>query len=1020
MGNRPTKVPSIPAIGPAPDVAKVLGALKESVEIAHGQRGDPLDSFVSFRDLGDAGIANVNVKSGVGGNAVSISAPTATPTEPPGATTFKPGDPDFGDTNFKKPPAPTGVTAKGLGPTSIAVLWNPPDFVNFSHAELFCVNGTSLTQASAALDTTDSGRCNFNQPILGANTHSKYCGLSYGTQFIHSGLAPIVLAGVDNLTAALQPVPRFYFVRFISTAGVPGPYSPLNGASGTLALDPQAVLAALTANVTDSSIYKSLVGTYIDPGVFSNITAAGGLYGYLNSQTTLLHGAINQQLIHLIGASDTGGTSVYARLDTLQATANAQSASIGEVNQWQAALSVATGSGAGTAAVASISTVTNLGSTIVWGLLGSSTPVLPFTIGRTLRIVSNGNPSFASVNGKLVTITAVSSNGSNASGIYTPLVTTDGATIPTPGGVLSPSLTLTTDASPASNFVDFMAGVYSSVWANVDSNSAVGRALLTSQAQLGTLTSTVTQVNQAVTNLNGTMSGLWSVQMQQVGQSGIFASAGFGLSLDTTKTADGKYIQSSTFAINANQFAIMGPSAASGAVIRYMTASGQTATLNLTTPNHGFVAGGQAVFLIQNQGYRDSVTSVTKANPFAALALGGLTCNVTSVSGANVTVQRTDSGSFSSSIGSDSAPVDKFNNALMPAQNIPFIVDTTKNVVGIRGNLVVNGLISADSATIASLYVSGTAFVNQLYANVLNANLIVGQRIIAGAPGSGVYSGGPSISNYIIELNNPLSPNGAYPLNYYNPSTGAQSFFVDRNGNMGVGGNMSVGGNAVISTTGPYVASIGGAGADGNYVLWIGDAGVYGVNGAGRAENNALLWAKDNGRVGINASVFLGDFPLQAPTADGNVIVPASRSGGPATVFVSGNVGVLGASDGSSSGSETQLGAMLMLVSTSVAGSPGSLRAGIGTISDLSIISSHVICDQSAPTDNPPNIPSGVIVSQSQFDGKGMDIKNISLQGAVTVPAGSYKALMYVWRKSHDANGNLACFNANFFAALVR
>jgi hypothetical protein len=83
-----TKVPSIPIVPTAADPAlfRFLQAVRETILVREGQKGDSLDSAVTFRDLIDAGIAvsgdykpNPNTSSVVDAAAVSDSTPPPDP-----------------------------------------------------------------------------------------------------------------------------------------------------------------------------------------------------------------------------------------------------------------------------------------------------------------------------------------------------------------------------------------------------------------------------------------------------------------------------------------------------------------------------------------------------------------------------------------------------------------------------------------------------------------------------------------------------------------------------------------------------------------------------------------------------------------------------------------------------------------------------------------------------------------------------------------------------------------------------
>lgn len=84
-----TKVPAIPPIpvGDDPALFRFLQAIRETILVREGQKGNELDSTVTFRDLVDAGIAvsgayrpNPNTTSVVGAAAVTNSAPPPDPT----------------------------------------------------------------------------------------------------------------------------------------------------------------------------------------------------------------------------------------------------------------------------------------------------------------------------------------------------------------------------------------------------------------------------------------------------------------------------------------------------------------------------------------------------------------------------------------------------------------------------------------------------------------------------------------------------------------------------------------------------------------------------------------------------------------------------------------------------------------------------------------------------------------------------------------------------------------------------
>jgi len=860
MGVRKTQVPAIPAIGRTPnEVDAALKATKEALEVGYGRRGDPLDRFVTIRDLTDANLVGTAMSGGV----VTVTAPPDTGTGPPGAPIFDPGDPDFGDTDYTAPPAPENVQVHHIAPSGLMVTWDPPDYSNHAYAEVF-----RLPQnADGSAPTFDIAASGFDptKPVGPGNVHPNYAGRADGTIFTDSDLARITQTGQSAIDAALNPTTYYYWVRFVSTASVVGPYAPManQGAAGQLSIDPALVLGQLITNVQNSATYRQLVGQFFNTSAFDPIMQAGGVTNYIATLDDALHGQINQQLIRIIGVSDQpdGEQTVIDRIGYVQGIAEADHANLQEVNVWQAALSSAAANNGGSGIP--------VGSGTIWSAYrwpDAPDTVMLFTdlsgseswlaIGYTVTIDTPDNSPIASIRGQRV-ISAL--NGQAVT------VTVPGNSVPIGNTTLGDCTISGSGGGGSDSFVDYIASIFHNVYVSVDPSTAIGQELNAISAQIGDVSSEVQQLSSAVTRIDGTQSSSWTVRMRQTQAGGLVYAAGFGLGLDTSQNADGTFDTLSTFLINANQFAVMGAGAA-GAVINSISSNGSTATVSLSSSQHGIQIGAQNAVFAVTDGNLDG----SNQNPLASMSIAGMAVDVMNVSGATVTVKRTDNGSFSSASGL--AP---YKNALMPAPNIPFVIDTTRNVVGIRGKLVVDGLVRATTGDFDTLTAT-TAFIKTLQAQVVNANVVIGQRLIAGTPGSGALDSGAyeAISNFIVELNNPVT--NQYPLRYWKPSTGQMVFGLDQQANLFVGGNMSVGKNATIATTGQSVLSIGGAGAENDgsqYPLWIGPRANYGNNGAGRTEASALFFVREtaNGtaRAGFNSDLFLGDSGLMLPTLNG-------------------------------------------------------------------------------------------------------------------------------------------------------
>lgn len=199
-----TRVPAIPAPTEA-NLREVARALKVLADIREGVTGDPLDRFVTFRDLDDGGVASVSLSGGrVSG--IRPSAPIAGPGYDPTA-------------DLTTPPQPTGVTATGAF-ASVILSWDgpPAGYINHAYAEIWRAD-TNVIGESILIGTTSS------------------------TRFVDF---------IGNSAT------RYYWVRFVSQANVIGAYHGISGAVGTTAEDPELLLDALTGQITENQLYQDL------------------------------------------------------------------------------------------------------------------------------------------------------------------------------------------------------------------------------------------------------------------------------------------------------------------------------------------------------------------------------------------------------------------------------------------------------------------------------------------------------------------------------------------------------------------------------------------------------------------------------------------------------------------------------------------------------------------------------------------------------------------------------------------
>jgi len=505
----------------------------------------------------------------------------------------------------------------------------------------------------------------------------------------------------------------------------------------------------------------------------------------------------------------------------------------------------------------------------------------------------------------------------------------------------------------------------------------------------------------------GSISSIWSLRMAQRVDGLVFA-AGFGLGLETTRGPDGDWTSLSTFLINANQFAVMGANTLGGGsiIVGWTTMSGNTLRLSLASTGHGFTVAApgsprqRATLMIPTGAIRTGDPEDPTVTPIPYSYLAGTEVEVTAVNGSTVEVtavldarQPQNPPTFPGFSGAPSGSVPaEWQLALMPGTNIPFIVDTLRSVVGIRGSLIVDGLVRGTTGEFNDL-IANTAFVRQLQAEVVNANVVIGQRLIAGTPGKGpltpqAYNG---ISNYIIELNNPVT--SPFPMRFWKPSNGHTVFSLDNQANLFVGGHLSVGGSGVISGGAQNAADVlfstGGEGSDTGipglpfnqkYAIWVGQKQHYGVAGELRNEANGIFWVKSGGRAGFNADVFLGESPFSIPVlaAGNNSGANIVSTGGGPRADTEVNVSVTNAPitvralrNGGAAVVYVQVTGQMYSVGT--AGNAANKRFRV----KVQLVGS-------------PSATVGQLIQEVEMDDWYPETWSYCLAGAVTVPAGNY------------------------------
>jgi hypothetical protein len=202
------KLPDLPAVPSDTPVGlkRFLEPLREYIQIIAGRRGSPLDTAVTFRDLVKTGVVDlapgsVSLRDGT----PSVSVPGVEP-EP---------------VDFTAPPAATGVTATG-GYETIFIEWSFPVYRNYAYAEIFRADTNNI---SAAVK-------------IGQSEFTNYVD--------RPGLA----------------VTRYYWVRFVSKAGIEGPFHSSEPVFASTSIDVSATLNALTGQISTTQLDQALNGRY--------------------------------------------------------------------------------------------------------------------------------------------------------------------------------------------------------------------------------------------------------------------------------------------------------------------------------------------------------------------------------------------------------------------------------------------------------------------------------------------------------------------------------------------------------------------------------------------------------------------------------------------------------------------------------------------------------------------------------------------------------------------------------------
>lgn len=930
--SRKTESPAIPEGG-----EDAIQAIKEALEIGLGRRGDKLEKYVTFRELQQSGFG-VNALSD---GSLSVIAPSTS-----GGGSGGQGSPgdwsnppiDIGDTDPTPPQRPTNVRARGISMTAIAVSWGEPGYNNHRYAEVFASKADNWAHI---LTTFDSSR-----PIGTGNRTPYFMGTQAGTLFIHRNLdssiptlqtrfpvssvevltdgtrinisgpfsigvdQTIILSGSqwenggfsarvtqvastdtggwiivdqeapesgtapagaevvldlsqDDLDAALNPDPIYYWVRFVSQADVVGPVQSEAGVKGSVFIDPAAVLNILTGRIRSSQLANDLLSPieYVKGPLVPKIDLHSSQIDALEQSDTALVGQIS--------GLETSVNDQGARLDTVEGfIANFTNEATGAESTalWLDELRLG---------------VTGVDSTLerveAWQTsFDENGPDGASTFGQAYEIVkSNANAGGAmaeSIDGL-----AASYNGSP---VWTGLTGVE---------LIAEALTqrfVTATDTQAKTWIKDQLEIE---W---DNNTFLN------------------QVKQDITANSEGINNSITLKVQ-ADQGGVLTTAGFGIGMQADSSEPGDL--TSTFSVSADQFAVMGPG--SGRRILAIRDNGDNST------EYVIVVDGPSTSITGDPSTGDPVVVTFPSDESSVrTAFRGRDYKI---SGSGTTtyggstrrffrVNQVDGSARPFAFGTIFVAIS--GCGIFPEYNVPFVIDTATSTVGIRGNLIVNGLVRANDGDFDTL--AATALLSE---SIVNYGLMSSKAIIGDALATERTAGWAlriarpnfdSGNNRVLEFSrwlsssdDPLTPtDGRFPA--FDPDDYPQLSYVPNETAFLLGtkevngstygfahlrGSLEVGGGSRIWTGTPGSSGDHFVQMDDEFPLmvmprstttdgWGGSNGwdTFTHNASSRSlvRSNALFWVQKNGQAGFNTasnSIYMGQTPMEPPSGSGFV-----------------------------------------------------------------------------------------------------------------------------------------------------
>jgi len=565
MATTGTKLPGLKPIPAKVDkeLAGSLKAMQEALAIRLGQLGDPIDRAVTLRELIDSGLA------------VKLKDNPFDPNAGLGPIDF--GPPNAGPGDLSIPPAPVSLTAEGVF-TQIILDWN----------------GTSASAPYGNHAYTEIWRSRDNN-LAGATLRATT------TAFIYT----------DEVGYAET---FYYWVRYVSTSDVKGPFNNTNGVEATTLPDIAAVMEELSEDLSSLPGYQTLIADEFSD-IASDLTTLDSAITSINSSVSNLSTATTRVIRSTSAptqrddASSLQGSDVWIDTDDNNQVYVRNAGNTGWVKSRDSSLVTLVGtssftgsdlSSAMASAQSDIITATSTNNSQATAItnLQSDLSTAEGDITTNASAISSLGTRVTTAEGNITSITSdvttlqsdlttaqgdITTNASAISGLQTQITSNDGDITTITSDVTALESTLT-GYSASSTVASAISGLQTQITANdgdittLTSDVTALESTLTGYSASSTVASAISGLQTQITANDGDITSLSSSVTSltsdlSTAEGDITSNASAISSLQTTVTSQGNSISSNASAITSLQ-STTGSNSASITTL-------QTATTNL-------------------------------------------------------------------------------------------------------------------------------------------------------------------------------------------------------------------------------------------------------------------------------------------------------------------------------------------------------------------------------------------------------------------------------------------------------